>query len=80
MKKKKKTDRSKIVYKGYNKTYDFGKFKTIRVFGKNIRNNFINMNMENDEQNHIAKYIKEFKSKTKPQDSNLKKVKEDILN
>ena len=40
----KEDDRSKIIYKGYNKTYDFRKFKTLRVFGNNIRNNFININ------------------------------------
>ena len=45
----KEGDRSKIIYKGYNKTYDFRKFKTLRVFGNNIRNNFININIANDE-------------------------------
>ena len=35
----------------------------------------------NDEQNHLTKYIKEFKTKTKPQNkSYLKKVKEDLIN
>ena len=48
----KKGDRRKMVYKRYNKTYDFGKFKTIPFFGDNIKTNFINMNMANDEQNH----------------------------
>ena len=63
-----------MVYKGYNKTYDFRKFKTVSVFGNEIRNNIINMDMAKDEQNHLAKYIKEFKTKTKPQNnSNLKK-------
>ena len=76
----KQADRSKIVYKRYNKTYGFRKFKTIRVFGDNIKINFINMNIANDEQNHLGKYIKEFKSKTRPQDSDLKRVKEDVLN
>ena len=38
------------------------------------------MNMENDKQNHLAKYIKEFKINTRPQDSNLKRIKEDVLN
>ena len=33
-----KVDRSKRVYKAYNKTYDFRKFKAIRVFGDEIRN------------------------------------------
>ena len=77
----KKVDGSKMVYKGYNKTYDFRRFKTIRVFGNEIRNNIINMYRVNDEKNHLAKYIKEFKIKTKPQNnSNLKKVKEDVIN
>ena len=32
--------------------------------------------MANNEQNHLAKYIKEFKGKARPQDSYLKRVKE----
>ena len=52
-----------MVYKGYNKTYDLRKFKTKRVFGNEIRNNIINVYMANDEQNYLAKYIKELKTK-----------------
>ena len=55
-----------MYYKGYSKTYDFRKFKTIRAFGNVIRNNSINVYTANNEQNHLAKYIKEFKSKTRP--------------
>ena len=40
-----------MLYKASNETYDFRKFKTIRVFGNEIRNNIIDMNMANDEQN-----------------------------
>ena len=70
----KKADRSKMVYKGYNKTYDFRKFKRVHVFSNKIRNNIINMRMASDEQNHLAKYIKKIKTKIKPQNSfNLKK-------
>ena len=47
--KEKKTDRSKMVQKGYKRTYDFRKFKTIRAFGNEIRNNIINVYMANDE-------------------------------
>ena len=36
-----------MVYEGSNKTYDFRKFKTIRVFGNEIRNHIINRTMEN---------------------------------
>ena len=53
-----------MVYKGYNKTYDFKKFKTMRAFGDDITTNFVNMYTANDEQNHLANYIKEFKSDT----------------
>ena len=59
-----KADRSKMVYKGSNKTYDFRKFKTICVFGNEVINNIINMSMANDEQNQLLKDINEFKSKT----------------
>ena len=59
-----KADRSKMVYKGSNKTYDFRKFKTICVFGNEAINNIINMSMANDEQNQLLKDINEFKSKT----------------
>ena len=38
------------------------------------------MSIASDEQNNLAKYIKGFKSKTRPEDSNLKRVKEDVLN
>ena len=53
-----------MVYEGSNKTYDFRKFKTIIVFGNEIRNNIINMSMANDEQDQLLKSINEFKSKT----------------
>ena len=62
----------------YYKTSDFRKCKTIRFFSEEIRNNTIDMHMTNDEQNKLAQYTKESKTKTKPQNnSNLLKVKED---
>ena len=67
-----------MVYKGYNRTYDFRKFKTISAFGNEIRNN---MYTANNEQNYLAKYIKELKTKTKPSNNfNFKKVKEEVIN
>ena len=45
----KKTDRSKIVYRGHIKTYDFRKFKTMRAFGHETTNNIINMHISNAE-------------------------------
>ena len=69
-----------MVYEGSNKTYDFRKFKAIRVFSNEIRNNIINMSMANYEQNQLSKHIREFESKTRPQNSKSKTVKEDVLN
>ena len=53
-----------MFYKRYNETYDFRKFKMIHTFGNDIRNNFINMYMTKDEQNHLAKYINKIFNKT----------------
>ena len=69
-----------MVDKGSNKTYHFRIFKTIHVFGNEVRNNVINMSMANDEQDHLLRSINEFKNKTRPENSESKKVKEDVLN
>ena len=71
----KKVNRNKMVYKATNKTYDFGKFKTIRAFGSEIRNNVINMDTTNVEQVNLTMHIKDFANKTKPQDPELKELK-----
>ena len=63
-----------MVYDGYNRTYDFKKFRTIRAFGDDIRTNSINIYTTNIEQIYLAKFIEEFKSKTKLQHNfNFKK-------
>ena len=64
-----------MVYEESNKIYDFREFKTIRVFGNEIRNNIINMSMANNEQNQLPEHIREFKSKARLQNSESKKVK-----
>ena len=38
------------------------------------------MSMANDKQKQLSKHITEFKSKTRPQKSESKKIKEDVLN
>ena len=53
----KKVDRNRMVYEGTNITYDFRKFKTILAFGKEIRNNVIDMDTANEEQNELLEYI-----------------------
>ena len=67
-----KVDRSKMVYKASNETYHVRKFKTIHVFGNEIRN-VIDMIMANDEQNQFLKYINKLKSNTKPHKPESKK-------
>ena len=62
-----------MVYKTSNETYDFRKFKTIRVFGNEIINNMINLSMSNDEQDQLLRRNNEFKSNTRPQSSESKK-------
>ena len=68
-----KVNRNKMVHKATNKTYDFRKFKTIRDFGSEIKNNVINEDMANVEQNELLKHIEEFISSTKLRDPELKK-------
>ena len=74
----KKVNRNKMVYKATNKTYDFRKFKTIRAFGNEIKNNVINLDMANNEENELLKYIDEFNSRTRPRNHELKKLKNDV--
>ena len=64
-----------MVYEGSNKTYDFRKFKIIRAFGNEIRNNVIELNMANEEQNELLEYINRFKSRTKPNNPESKILK-----
>ena len=75
-----KVERSKMVYKASNETYNFRKFKQYVVFGNEIRNNIIDMSIANDEQDQLLRYINKLKSKTKPHNPKSKKVKEDVLN
>ena len=69
-----------MVYKASKEAYDFRKFKTIHVFGNEIRNNIIGMNMVNYEQDHLLRYIIKLKRKTKPHNPESKNIKKDVLN
>ena len=62
----KTVDRNKMVYEGTNITYDFRKFKTIRAFGNEIKNDIIDMNTANEEQNELLEYISRLRRRTKP--------------
>ena len=75
----KKVNINKMVYKATNKTYDFRKFKTIRAFGSEIRNNAIDMDTANVEQMNLTMHIKDFANETKPRDPELKQLKKEVL-
>ena len=68
-----------MVYKATNITYDFRKFKTIRAFGNEIRNNVIDMNTVNEEQKELLEYISSLRSRTKPNNPESKKIKKNVL-
>ena len=69
----KQIGRNKMVYKGTNKTCDFRKFKTIRAFGNEIRNNIISLYTANIEQANLLSHISDFTRKTKPRDPEQRK-------
>ena len=71
----KKVDRDNMVYESSNKTYGFRKFKTIRAFGNEIRNNINNLDEESYEHNQHLNYIKELNRNTKPWNPEFKKIK-----
>ena len=76
---KKKVNRNKMVYKATNKTYDFRKFKTIRAFGNEIKNNVINDDMASNEQNKLLKHIEEFSGSIRPRNLELNVLKKEVL-
>ena len=75
----KKVNRNIMVYKATNKISDFRKFKTIRAFGNEIKNNVINDDMANNEQNKLLKHIEEFSGSIKSRNLELKELKKEVL-
>ena len=73
-------DRDKMVYESTNRTYDFRGFKTIRAYGKDIRNNVISLKAANLEQANLMAHINHFVKTTKPLDPKQKILKSDVLN
>ena len=55
------------------------KFKTIRAFGNEIRNNVIDMNKANEKQSELLEYISRFKRGTRPNNPGSKKLKKYFL-
>ena len=68
-----------MVYKAAKKIYDFRKFKTIRAFGIEIKNNVIIDDMANNEQNKLLEHIEELSGSIRPRDPKLKELKKEVL-
>ena len=76
--KEKNENRNKMVYKATNKSYEFRKSKTIRTFGSEINNNVISMDKANPDQINLTMHIKDFASRTKPWNRELKELKKEV--
>ena len=75
----KQVDRTRMVYKGTNETYDFRNIKKIRAFGNEIRNNVISLDTANMEQANLLSYINDFIRKTKPRNPEKRKLRSHVL-
>ena len=76
----KNVDRDKMVYKSTSRVYDFRGFKTIRTYGNDIINNVTSLKAANLEQANLMAHFYDFTKNTKPQNSEKKKLKSDVLN
>ena len=75
----KNVDRDKMVYKSTSRIYDFRGFKTIRTYGNDIINNVTSLKAANLEQANLMAHFYDFTKNTKPQNSEKKKLKSDVL-
>ena len=76
----KNVGRDKMVYKLTSRNYDFRGFKTMRTYDNDIRNTVISLKAANLEQANLLAHVQNFVKNTKPQDSEQKKLKSDVLN
>ena len=76
----KTVDREKFVYRTNEYTYTFKNFLTIHTFGREIYNGKITLKQADEDQGSLLVEIISFKKKTKPQNSEKKQEKKDILN
>ena len=59
----KNVDRDKMVYKSTSRTYDFRGFKTICIYGNDIRNNVTSLAAANLEQANLLAHFHDFVKK-----------------
>ena len=69
-----------MVYKLISRIYDFRSFKTIHTYGNDIRSNVTSLKAANLEQANLMAHLYDFTKNTKPQNSEQKNLKSDVLN
>ena len=62
-------DREKLVYRASKYTYNFRNFQTVRTLGRDIYEGKITLEEANIEQNNLQRDIKNFNSRTRPQNN-----------
>ena len=69
----KTVDRENLIHRASEYTYIFKTFKTIKAFGRDIRNGETNLKEADEDQSRLLFEIINFKNKTKPQNSEKKR-------
>ena len=72
-------DREKLVYRTNEYTYNYKNFWTINIFGRDIYNGKTTLKEDNEDQSSLLDEIINFKKKAKPQNSEKRQEKKDIL-
>ena len=83
LKKWKKVDREKLVYKTDKHTFDFRKFNTVKTFGKDIYDGKITLKKADESQSDLLNEIKTFNERTRPKifwSTKMKEIALDKLN
>ena len=62
-------DREKLVYRASEYTYNFRNFQTVRTLGRDVYEGKITLEEANIEQNNLQRDIKNFNSRTRPQNN-----------
>ena len=69
----KTVDRENLIFRASEYTYIFKTFKTIKAFGRDIRNCKTNLKGDDEDQSRLLFEIINFRNKTKPQNPEKKK-------
>ena len=79
VKMEKTIDREKLVYNASEYTYDFRKFRTPRIFGRDIYDGKISLEEADEDQSDLVGETENFKNKTRPKCLGKKQEKKNLL-